>query len=720
MPEQIPVSYFMDITVQDVPALVFADPKKAIIITTGDFNPDYFKEYGDALAVGSEWGLTSNIYKAALAFFSQNPKPSNLMVGIHSTTIPATAYGGTTSSLETIQAITNGAIRISYTYAGESGTIDLTGLDFSGASDFSGVLSILQAAMLSAGGDLPIRYGAIGFEIYGATAWPTDIASIPATAGFLTGGSSQGLASFQGITNGGFDISIDGSASSLIRGIILGNTAATIVGDTPPTAPGSLSATDYRLEFTLDSVLYETGDIDLSSVTTQSGVVSAVNTAFGDAVIPATISYDETGDFYTITSTAKGAIPITVCTAPSGGTDLSTGLLLDANGTATAGIAQVETKTEVATRITAALTGATCSYDSITDTFKITSSTTGATSSVAAATPPITGQDLTIASALRSSLGAVSTPGLTLQTPDATVEALGLVATAQNAELVSAQTNVLIQETLANLYQKNNGWMLLSTTKELRSDYAATAGVIESLPTQIYIAQDVSSNPLFPKNGGVMKYFYDQNLQNSSASYHTPALENEYLDAAELGFLAGMRLDLENGYANLTYKTMSQVTADSIQNPDDFEDINGNFYASIGFAGEKVKDGVFPARMANGLLVSEKVANNVMQLRLQAAAFRAVAEGNNTSLGPAGQAKVRTALENEIENYWKNNGYVPSEGGSYEESDGTIVNLPKGYSFRVYTTATSRAQNQFITEGTVLKNGSVIKISGVVQIKQSA
>lgn len=704
MATQIPVSYFMDITVQDVPALVFADPKKAIILTTGDFNPDYYKEYGDANAVGADWGFTSNIYQASVVFFSQTPKPDSLLVGIHSTTIPATAYGGTTSSLETVQAITDGAMRIAYTYAGSSGTIDLTGLDFSGASDFNGVLAVLQAAMTAAGGVLPIRYGAIGFEIYGATAWPTDIASIAATSGYLTGGASQGLASFTGITDGGFNISIDGAAAQLIRGIILGNTAATLVGATGPADPSTLSATDYRIKFTLDSVDYETGDIDLSSVTTESGLVSAVNTAFGNAVIPAAISYDSTADAYTITSTAKGGIPITVTSAPSAGTDLGALLLLGSgNGTATAGIAAVTSKTEVATRITTELTGAVCTYSSATDSFTITSSTTGATSSVAAATPPSTGQDLTIAPALRTSLGAVSTVGTDIQTPDATVEALGLVATAQNAELVAEQTNVLIQETLANLYAKNDGWMLLSTTKELRSDYAATAGVIETLPTQVYINQDVTSNPLTPGAAGPMSYFDSQNFENTAGFYHTPALENEYLDAAVLGFLAGMRLDLEDGYANLTYKTMKQVTADSITNPARFEDINGNFYATAGFANEAVKSVVFPGRMANGLLVSEKVANNVMQLRLQAAAFRAVAQGNNTSLGPAGQAKVRTALENEIESYWKNNGYVPSEGGSYELSDGTVENLPKGYAFNVYTTATSRALNQFIMEGTVLK-----------------
>lgn len=721
MATQIPVSYFMDITVQDVPALVFADPKKAIILTTGDFNPDYFKEYGDANAVGADWGFTSNIYTASVAFFSQTPKPDSLLVGIHSTTIPATAYGGTTSSLETVQAITDGAMRIAYTYAGSSGTIDLTGLDFSGASDFNGVLSVLQAAMTAAGGTLPIRYGAVGFEIYGATAWPTDIASIAATSGYLTGGPSQGLASFTGITNGGFNISIDGAASQLIRGIILGNTAATLVGDTGTPDPSTLSATDYRIAFTLDSVAYETGDIDLSSVTTTAGLVSAVNTAFGDSVIPATMSYDAVSDTYTITSQDKGAIPITVATVPSAGTDLGAALLLDSgNGTATSGVAAVTTKTEVATRITSELTGAVCTYNSANDVFIITSSTTGASSSVAAATAPSSGQDLTIAASLRSSLGAVSIVGTAIQTPDATVEDLGLVATAQNAELVAEQTNVIIQETLANLYEKNSGWMLLSTTKELRGDYAATAGVIETLPTQVYINQDTTSNPVTPGASGPMSYFDSQNFANTAGFYHTPALENQYLDAAVLGFLTGMRLDLEGGYANLTYKTMSGITADSITNPGGFEDINGNFYATVGFAGEAVKDGVFPGRMANGLLVSEKVANNVMQLRLQAAAFRAVAEGNNTSLGPAGQAKVRTALENEIESYWKNNGYVPIEGGSYVESDGTVVNLPKGYTFNVYTTAESRALNQFIMEGTVLKNGSVIKVSGVVQIKQAA
>ena len=719
MAEIIPITTYIDITVTDQVPLSFPDLKIGLILTTDDFNPDWVVEYSGTtplVDIGDDFGTDSDIYKAATSYFSQSPKPATLLVGIFSDTIPAAAFGGIPSSIETIEAIDNGAMLITTS----AGTESLTDLDFTGVTSLNDALLVLQAAATAQGVTTPIRFGPTGFEIYGAIAFPTDIASIAATAGFLTGGTADALASFQAIINGGFDVTVDGAPLN-ITDVILGDTQAVLTGGATPAAPGTLTLTDYRIALTITSTPYETGDIDFSGgVSTEAEVVQLIQTEFNSSSIPATISFD--GSVYVITTTGAGAVTITTTSIPASGTDLGALLKLDSGGGATviAGIVKVASLTEVATRISAAVTGATCVYDTVLNQFILTSDTTGVTSNVGFASAPASGQDLSVPTSWREVLGAVVTAGADAVVPDATVDDLGLVATATGAHLEVEQTGVIIQTVLNNIIAANSGWQILTLTKEFRPDNVAVAAWTEPFDDRIFVATDSITDPGNPDSGGIMLSFFNSNYEDSAAIFHSQAFENEYLDAGISGFFAGMNLSITNGYTNLTFETITGITADSIGSPGGIQALNGNYYAAAGQGDQVVKDIVYPGFMANGLLVSEKIANINIQLDLQAAGFRVVAESNNVPLSARGAAQVKTALENTIENKWKINGYVPSEGGEYVNDLGVTISLPKGYTFTVFTTPASKVDHEFLVEGVILKEGSVIKVTGTVSVQQAS
>ncbi|MCK4813755.1 MAG: DUF3383 family protein, partial [Candidatus Marinimicrobia bacterium] len=203
------------------------------------------------------------------------------------------------------------------------------------------------------------------------------------------------------------------------------------------------------------------------------------------------------------------------------------------------------------------------------------------------------------------------------------------------------------------------------------------------------------------------------------AIYHSQAFENEYLDAGISGWISALNFSVPSGYQNLTFKTIIGITSDSIGKPDGMKALNGNYYATAGAADEAVKDIIYPAFMANGLLITEKIANTSMEKDLQNTGFRVVAETPNVPLSARGAALVKTALENKIENKWKINGYVPKKGGEYQDSAGNTISLPNGYIFNVFTTLDSRADHEFLVTGTILKEGSVIKVTGAIAVQQA-
>lgn len=109
-----------------------------------------YKEYADILEVGADWLTTSEVYKMANTFFSQNPKPTKCSVGIvFENALSAILKGDVIEgSLSDIYSLTDGSFNI--TIDGDSK--DIIDLDFlaGAATDEDDIAAIIQTGLQDA------------------------------------------------------------------------------------------------------------------------------------------------------------------------------------------------------------------------------------------------------------------------------------------------------------------------------------------------------------------------------------------------------------------------------------------------------------------------------------------------------------------------------------------------------------------------------------------
>ena len=104
--------------------------------------------YTTLTGVGNDFGSSAPEYAAAAAFFGQSPSPSALYIGrwasspTHGALFGAT-LSATAQALSNFTAVSNGGLGITVNGSG----YNLTGLNFSGATNLNGVASILQTAL---------------------------------------------------------------------------------------------------------------------------------------------------------------------------------------------------------------------------------------------------------------------------------------------------------------------------------------------------------------------------------------------------------------------------------------------------------------------------------------------------------------------------------------------------------------------------------------------
>lgn len=141
--------------------------------------------YSDLEGVGEDWAVTSEVYKAATAFYGQGAH--DFMVCIAAATATPAILSGGPVVLADIQAVTAGGFTISINGAVQN----ITALDFSGATDLAAAATILQAALtgttVAASADFltitTVMTGS-GASITAATA---DIQGAAAALGIITG-----------------------------------------------------------------------------------------------------------------------------------------------------------------------------------------------------------------------------------------------------------------------------------------------------------------------------------------------------------------------------------------------------------------------------------------------------------------------------------------------------------------------------------------------------
>ena len=151
----LPVSGVVNVSVQLTPAGAQAQSLSNLLVlgTSTVIDPiERYRIYSDLASVAADIGTTAEEYYAAQKWFSQVPQPTSLIVGRW---INAAARGGLRcASLSAAQqalslwtAISAGSFKI--TKDGGSPT-DITGLNFTGATNLNGVAAIIQTALTGA------------------------------------------------------------------------------------------------------------------------------------------------------------------------------------------------------------------------------------------------------------------------------------------------------------------------------------------------------------------------------------------------------------------------------------------------------------------------------------------------------------------------------------------------------------------------------------------
>ena len=151
---QLPVSRLINVGVTLTPAGAIAQSLSQLLLlsTLSIIDPvERYRTYPSLTAVGVDFGSTTDEYKAAQSWFSQNPRPPSIMIGRW---CKAAAYGGlrcrlivpgsSPSLIASWNAITAG----SFAYQVDGGSIvNVTGLNFSAAADLNGVAAIINTAI---------------------------------------------------------------------------------------------------------------------------------------------------------------------------------------------------------------------------------------------------------------------------------------------------------------------------------------------------------------------------------------------------------------------------------------------------------------------------------------------------------------------------------------------------------------------------------------------
>ena len=156
-------------------------------------------------AVAQDFGVTAPEYYAASLYFSQSPRPAQLMIGRwFASALHAQLIGGELSAAEQAisswTAIDDGALNLTI----DGNAIQLTGLDFSEVTNLNGVANVVQTKLTAALAGASIEWTGERFIITGATAGDTG------TIEFATDTAASSLATMMKLTGQAADSVHDG------------------------------------------------------------------------------------------------------------------------------------------------------------------------------------------------------------------------------------------------------------------------------------------------------------------------------------------------------------------------------------------------------------------------------------------------------------------------------------------------------------------------------
>lgn len=152
----IPISDIIQVNIAVSPNAVAVEGFGPLLFLSKEFSPAPgeavpVRQYTSMAAVSADFP-SGEIYKAALAWYSQKPTPKYFLVGAvtNESTTQATSgsvTASTVATLGTIKALTNGVLSVNVDGIDRS----TAPINFSSASDFDAVASMANAALIAAG-----------------------------------------------------------------------------------------------------------------------------------------------------------------------------------------------------------------------------------------------------------------------------------------------------------------------------------------------------------------------------------------------------------------------------------------------------------------------------------------------------------------------------------------------------------------------------------------
>lgn len=161
----------------------FANLSAALLLGESDVidTTQRMQSFGSLGAVGTAFGTSSPEYLAAVPFFGQSPQPQSLLIGkwAHTATAGRLVGGQLTTTqqvLATFQAVTTGSLKLSV----DAGAVtQITGLNFSTASNLNAVASAINTALATATIGATVAWNGTNFIMKSATTGATSAVTMP-------------------------------------------------------------------------------------------------------------------------------------------------------------------------------------------------------------------------------------------------------------------------------------------------------------------------------------------------------------------------------------------------------------------------------------------------------------------------------------------------------------------------------------------------------------
>lgn len=157
------------------------------------------RAYTSLTSVAADWATTTEVYKAATAFYAQTPTPKDFVVQVcFETDQVATLTGGGSDTVLELNAIAGTSV-LDITVDGTPAA--LTTLDFSGDADFDDIAATLETALALIVASATVTHNGYQFVINGVTA------GVVGTITFGSGSTSDalGLSAHQAKISQGLD-----------------------------------------------------------------------------------------------------------------------------------------------------------------------------------------------------------------------------------------------------------------------------------------------------------------------------------------------------------------------------------------------------------------------------------------------------------------------------------------------------------------------------------